>query len=89
MSPYSQETIRRTTNDEDRVYANENTVSPFSLCFAHFMLINSGQAGFNATVQLTMLGESLSDGLLAYITLGIDPSASYSLGSVSYYTGED
>lgn len=36
-----------------------------------------------------MLGESLSDGLLAYITLGIDPSASYSFASVSYYTGDD
>lgn len=47
------------------------------------------QAGYNATAQLTRLGASLSDGLLGYITLGINPSASYKFASTSYYTGDD
>jgi hypothetical protein len=46
------------------------------------------QAGYNATAQLTMLGENLSDGLLGYVTLGVDPTASYSFQSVAYHTGE-
>lgn len=48
---------------------------------------NCSKAGYNATAQLTKLGDDLSDGLLGYITLGINPSASYALNSVSYYTG--
>jgi hypothetical protein len=35
-----------------------------------------------------MLGNDLSDGLLGYVTLGVDPTASYSFESVAYYTGE-
>jgi hypothetical protein len=35
-----------------------------------------------------MLGDDLSDGLLGYATLGVDPTASYTLPSISYYTGE-
>jgi len=46
-------------------------------------------AGYNATAQLTMLGDNLSDGLLAYVTLGVDPTASYVSDAVAYYTGED
>jgi len=45
-------------------------------------------AGYNATAQLSRLGDDLSDGLLGYITLGVNPKASYSLSSVSYYTGD-
>ena len=47
------------------------------------------QAGYNATAQLKMLGEDLNDGLLGYVTLGVDPTASYSFESVAYYTGDD
>ena len=36
-----------------------------------------------------MLGDNLSDGLLAYVTLGVDPTASYVSDAVAYYTGED
>ncbi|KZP25576.1 aromatic compound dioxygenase, partial [Athelia psychrophila] len=68
-APYNTETITRTTNAEDHVYAVENT------------------AGYNATAQLAKLGNDISDGLLGYITLGINPAASYELNSVSYYTG--
>jgi hypothetical protein len=32
-SPYIQETITRTTNDEDSIFATENTVSGFSVIF--------------------------------------------------------
>jgi hypothetical protein len=53
------------------------------------MLKMGVQAGYNATAQLTKLGNDLSDGLLGYVTLGVDPTASYSFQSVSYYTGED
>ncbi|KIM78949.1 hypothetical protein PILCRDRAFT_581034 [Piloderma croceum F 1598] len=70
-TPYSQETTMRTTNDEDSVYATENT------------------AGYNATAQLSLLGDQLSDGLLGYVTLGVDPSASYTFVSTGYYTGDD
>jgi len=45
-------------------------------------------AGYNATAQLTMLGDNLSDGLLGYVTLGVDPTASYTIPSISWYTGE-
>ncbi|KIM71083.1 hypothetical protein PILCRDRAFT_83139, partial [Piloderma croceum F 1598] len=71
-SPYNEETIKRTLNDVDRVYLEQNTVT-----------------GYNATAQLKMLGENLSDGLLGYVTLGVDPTASYSFQNIAYYTGED
>ncbi|KIM73375.1 hypothetical protein PILCRDRAFT_15282 [Piloderma croceum F 1598] len=51
--------------------------------------LEQNTAGYNATAQLKMLGENLSDGLLGYVTLGVDPTASYSFQSVAYYTGED
>jgi hypothetical protein len=36
-----------------------------------------------------MVGDQLSDGLLGYATLGVDPSASYTFASTGYYTGDD
>ena len=36
-----------------------------------------------------MLGHHISDGLIGYVTLGVDPTALTSLQSVAYYTGED
>jgi hypothetical protein len=36
-----------------------------------------------------LLGDQLSDGLLGYVTLGEDPSASYTFVSTGYYTGDD
>jgi hypothetical protein len=88
-TPYSQETTTRTTNDEDSVYATENTVSDI-YCY---LVINDSvirlKAGYNATAQLSMLGDQLSDGLIGYVTLGVDPSASYTFVSTGYYTGDD
>ena len=46
------------------------------------------QAGYNATAQLTMLGNDLSDGLLGYVTLGVNPTASFSFQDPSYYAGK-
>ena len=47
------------------------------------------QGGFSGITQLSMLGNDLSDGLLGYVTVGVDPTASYTLASTGYYTGED
>jgi len=47
------------------------------------------QAGYNATAQLSLLGDQLSDGLLGYVILGMDPSTSYTFFSTGYYTGDD
>jgi protocatechuate 3,4-dioxygenase beta subunit len=45
-------------------------------------------AGYNATAQLTMLGKHIHDGLLGYVTLGVNPTASYAFQDPSYYTGK-
>ena len=34
-----------------------------------------------------MLGNDISEGFLGYVTLGVDPTASYDLVDPSYYTG--
>jgi len=89
-APYNQETITRTTNDEDSIFATENTVSGIQ---RHLLGISNSlthiQAGYNATAQLSMIGSQLSDGLLGYVTLGVDPSASYTFTSTGYYTGDN
>lgn len=35
-----------------------------------------------------MLGKDLCDGLLGYVTLGVNPTASYSFQDPSYYVGK-
>jgi hypothetical protein len=88
-APYNQETIERTTNDEDSIFATENSVSKLE-CLHYDLIPNMHfQGGYNATAQLSMLGNDLSDGLLGYVTLGVDPTASYTFASTGYYTGED
>jgi len=69
--PYNTQTIERTTNDVDPLYAAENS------------------GGHNATAQLTYIGDVLSDGLLGYVTLGIDTGANYQFSSTAYHSGED
>jgi hypothetical protein len=89
-APYNQETITRTTNDKDPLFPTENAVSGFQ---PHLLEVSNSpthlQAGYNATAQLSMVGDQLSDGLLGYVTLGVDPSASYTFASTAYYTGDD
>ena len=90
QSPYNTESITRTTNAQDQIFQGENSVSFFLFSFR--LTITSAhhlptQGGFNATMQLKRLGTNINDGLLGYITLGINPSASYSFHSTAYYTG--
>ena len=89
-APYNQETITRTTNDKDPLFPTENAVSGFQ---PHLLEVSNSpthpQAGYNATAQLSMVGDQLSDGLLGYVTLGVDLSASYTFASTAYYTGDD
>ncbi|KAG8840891.1 hypothetical protein FRB91_005547 [Serendipita sp. 411] len=44
---------------------------------------NSG--GYSAFASVTQLGSALSDGLLGYITIGINPSATRSISTNNYY----
>lgn len=43
------------------------------------------QAGYNAIAQLTMLRKNLRDGLLAYATVGVNPTVSYLFQDPWYY----
>jgi hypothetical protein len=88
-SPYNRETSTRTTNDEDMFFGMENTVRILHLRSPHLELNKiCVQAGYNATAQLTRLGKDLHDGLLGYVTLGVNPTASYEFQDPSYYTGK-
>ncbi|ETW81564.1 hypothetical protein HETIRDRAFT_241995, partial [Heterobasidion irregulare TC 32-1] len=41
-------------------------------------------AGYNAEMDIVMLGSDISDGLLGYITIGVDSTATYSITNTNY-----
>ncbi|KIY43498.1 aromatic compound dioxygenase, partial [Fistulina hepatica ATCC 64428] len=40
--------------------------------------------GYSAVIDLELLGDDLSDGLVGYITIGVDPSAAYEITNNKY-----
>jgi hypothetical protein len=64
-SPYDQNTVAITLNSEDRVFTQQA----------------SNTEGYSDVMNIEYIGDSLDEGLLAYISIGLDLSASYSTGS--------
>ncbi|KAL7269944.1 hypothetical protein RUND412_007367 [Rhizina undulata] len=61
-SPYDTNTVAITLNSVDRVFSQQAQLTD----------------GYNDTVTIEYLGDSLEDGLFGYISLGLDLTASYS-----------
>lgn len=49
------------------------------------ILAQANSGGYSAFADIERLGESLDDGLLGYITIGIDSSASYNISTTNYW----
>jgi len=67
-----------TNNTAKRVYNEEDR---------DFLLANSG--GYNAFVSLEALGDTIEEGLLGYITIGLDSNLDLSIASTNYATEFD
>lgn len=61
-------------NPQQHTYNNED-----------LWVILANANGYSAFADIEKLGDSLDDGLLGYLTIGIDPTASYNISSTNYY----
>ncbi|KAF9269450.1 aromatic compound dioxygenase [Marasmius fiardii PR-910] len=79
----------------DKVYATspytENTGNSRTYNDEDSILAEENADGNNAFPSLELLGSSLEDGILGYITIGVNSSASYSITNTNYLnsTGSD
>lgn len=49
------------------------------------ILQQANEGGYSAYAEIEFLGETLADGLLGYITIGIDTTASYNISTNNYW----
>ncbi|EEB97306.1 hypothetical protein MPER_03408, partial [Moniliophthora perniciosa FA553] len=72
----------------DQVYAlspyTENTGNTRTLNDADTILETENADGNNAYLDLELLGSTIQDGILGYITIGVSSSASYSITNTNY-----
>ncbi|KIY72338.1 aromatic compound dioxygenase, partial [Cylindrobasidium torrendii FP15055 ss-10] len=71
----------------DQVYAIEPYVSNTNnrtLNTQDGILAEANTDGYNSFLDLSLLGEDLSDGILGYITVGVDTTASYTIQNGNY-----
>jgi hypothetical protein len=71
LSPYNQNTMKRTYNAQDSILAQENS------------------NGYTAYVDTSLIGSDISEGILGFITVGVDSRAEYDIDSYNYYSGGD
>ncbi|KAF8604396.1 aromatic compound dioxygenase [Ceratobasidium sp. AG-I] len=69
---------------EQGVYANNNHSRTYNTDDPVFDVQNAN--GYNAYAQTELLGDSVLDGILGYITVGVDPTTSTSISSTNYQT---
>jgi hypothetical protein len=53
------------------------------------ILAQENSNGYSAYVDTSLIGSDISDGLLGFITIGVDSRAEYEVESYNYYTGGD
>ncbi|KAE9401320.1 aromatic compound dioxygenase [Gymnopus androsaceus JB14] len=66
-SPYTENTNKRTYNDEDKTVDDSEDAD-----------------GNSAFIDLHLAGEDITDGLIGFITVGVNPQASYSIKNKNY-----
>ncbi|KAK7451807.1 hypothetical protein VKT23_012486 [Stygiomarasmius scandens] len=68
--PYNASKNDRILNDDDWVLQDQLKIQP---------------EGYSAFVELELVGEQVKDGLVGYMTLGVDTTASYPIKNTNYY----
>lgn len=53
------------------------------------ILAQENSNGYSGYVDASLIGSDISDGVLGFITLGVDSRASYQVTSENFYTGGD
>jgi hypothetical protein len=86
--PYSVNTNSRTYNDEDSILATAfedgfNAYVEYALSFLYCRVM------LTSLYSLELLGSDVSEGLLGYITVGVDTTASYSISNTNYLNSTD